>query len=249
MKTIQWLAAAACVIALPAFAAAQTTTTTTTTISTQTAVATPTSAPTAAAYPDEPYPIASHWLVSGSMGSDFEGSSFDHPGINYAATAGWLYHGVIGGEFQGNWSPNFQLNIPTLPVFVNGEPNVNSYMLNLMAAAPLMAGGQFQPYVSGGPGWFMMSATPTVGDEAIDLNHTDNGWNVGGGAMGFLGQLGVRGDVRYFKVSGSEFTAPDASVIRSSWGNVVDSAEPAINGNLISGMSFWRANLGVALRW
>lgn len=245
MKTIRWFAATACVIALPALAAAQTTTTTTT----QTAVATPTAAATATPYPDEPYPIASHWLVSGSMGSDFEGSNFDRPGINYAATAGWLYRGVIGAEFQGNWSPNFQLNVPSLPVFVNGEPNVNSYMFNVIAAAPLMAGGQFQPYASGGPGWFTMDAVPTVGDEAINLEARDKGWNVGAGAMGFLGQLGVRADVRYFKVSGDEFTGPDSSVIRSNWGNIVDSAEPTINGNLISGMSFWRANLGVALRW
>src|SRR4051812_37040674 len=215
MKTIRSFAAAACVIALPALAAAQTTTTTTTT-TTDTAVVTQTNAPTASPYPDSPYPIASHWLVSGSMGSDFEGSNFDRPGINYAATAGWLYHGVFGAEFQGNWSPNFQLNTPALPVFVQGAPNVNSYMFNAILAAPLMAGGQFQPYASGGPGFFMMNATPTVGDEAINLDQRDNGWNVGGGVMGFLGQLGVRADIRYFKVSGDEFTGPDGSVVRSN---------------------------------
>ena len=66
--------------------------------------------------------------------------------------------------------------------------------------------------------------------------------------MGFLGQLGVRADLRYFKVSGDEFTV-DNSVLRSNWGAVIDDREQSVNANVISGMSFWRGNVGVALRW
>jgi hypothetical protein len=239
MNILRWIAATACVIALPALAAAQTT---------DTAAVAVNSAPAVPAYPDEPYPIASHWLISGSIGSDFQGAA-ENPGVNFAATAGWLYHGVVGGEVQTNFSPNFNLGGTLLPPFMAGEPSVNSYMLNLIAAAPLMAGGQFQPYVSGGPGWFTMNGTPTTGDQDIDLSKTDNGWNVGAGVMGFLGQLGVRADLRYFKVSGDEFQGVDNAVLRSGWGNVVDDQEQTIDANLISGMSFWRGNVGVALRW
>ena len=243
MKMSRWLAATACVIALPAMAAAQQTTTTTTT----TAQAT---VPQSPPPDDAPYPIASHWLVSGSLGSDFENDA-DDPSVNFAGTAGWLYRGVVGGEFQANFSPDFNLNpaIMNAAPFIADEPSINSYMLNLIAAAPLMAGGQFQPYVSGGPGWFKMHGDTTPGDSNIDLDKTDTGWNIGAGLMGFLGQLGVRADLRYFKVSGSEFQGVDQSVLRSNHGSVVDDQEGLVNANLLSGVSFWRGNVGVALRW
>jgi opacity protein-like surface antigen len=244
MRISRWLAATACVIALPGVVAAQETTTTTTTTTQATVQQTST-------YPDDaPYPISSHWLLSGSLGSDFENDA-DDPSVNFAGTAGWLYHGVIGGEFQANFSPDFNLNpaIMNAAPFLADEPSINSYMLNLIAAAPLMAGGQFQPYVSGGPGWFKMHGDATPGDSNIDLDKTDTGWNIGAGLMGFLGQLGVRADLRYFKVSGSEFEGVDQGVLRSNHGAVVDDRESGINANLLSGISFWRGNVGVALRW
>jgi len=244
MRISRWLAATAWVIALPAVVSAQETTTTTTTTTQATVQQTTT-------YPDDaPYPISSHWLVSGSLGSDFANDA-DDPSVNFAGTAGWLYHGVVGGEFQANFTPDFNLNpaIVSAAPFLANEPSINSYMLNLIAAAPLMAGGQFQPYVSGGPGWFKMHGDTIAGDSSIDLDKTDTGWNIGAGLMGFLGQLGVRADLRYFKVSGSEFQGVDQSILRSNHGSVVDDQEGLVNANLLSGVSFWRGNVGVALRW
>jgi opacity protein-like surface antigen len=227
MKISFWLAAA-CVIALPAAAAAQ-----------QTYTPPPSTSP---------YPIASHWLVSGSLGTDFENDA-DDPGTNFAGTVGWLYHGVIGGEFQSNFSPDFQLNPAIAPPFLAEEPAINSYMLNVIGAAPLMAGGQFQPYASGGAGWLTLRGDPTPGDSNIDLKNTDTGWNAGFGLMGFLGQMGLRADLRYFKVSGNEFQGVDSSVLRANHGVVVDDQEQLINANILSGISFWRGNVGIALRW
>jgi len=86
-------------------------------------------------------------------------------------------------------------------------------------------------------------------DSNIDLDKTDTGWNIGAGLMGFLGQLGLRADLRYFKVSGSEFAGVDQSILRSNHGSVVDDQEGLVNANLLSGISFWRGNVGVALRW
>lgn len=249
MRISLWLAAAACVLALPAAAAAQQTDTTTTQTTTTTTQTTTTyDQATYTPSDNEPYPIASHWLVSGTLGSDFE-SDADDPTVDFAATAGWLYRGVIGGEFQANFAPDFQLNPALMPAFVGNEPAVNSYMLNVITALPLMAGGQFQPYASGGAGWFTMNADAIDGDSNIDLNHTDTGWNAGLGLMGFLGQMGIRADMRYFKVSGDEIQGVDPGVLRSRWGAVVDDQEGAVNGNLISGVSFWRGSVGVALRW
>lgn len=202
----------------------------------------------AAAQGTEPFPIESHWLASGSLGSDFEEDAED-PGVNFAGTMGWLWRGVIGGEFQSNFSPDFQLDGAMLAPFLAEEPAINSYMLNVIAAAPLMAGGQFQPYFSGGAGWFTLNGDSTPGDADIDIDQTETGWNAGFGVMGFLGQLGVRADLRYFAVSGDEFAGVDGNVLRARHGAVVDDQETLINSNLLSGVQFWRGNVGVALRW
>lgn len=228
MPTSRWFVTLICIVVLPISAAAQT---------------------TAPVVPEaDPFPIESHWLLSGSLGSDFEADAED-PSVNFAGTIGWLWRGVLGGEFQSNFSPDFQLDAALMPPFLAEEPGINSYMLNVIGAAPLMAGGQFQPYFSGGPGWFMLSGDPTPGDSNIDLDHTEMGWNAGAGVMGFLGQLGVRADLRYFSVSGDEFAGVDGSVLRARHGAVVDDQEGLVNGNILSGLSFWRGNVGVALRW
>lgn len=229
MDMYRWLASAVCVLALPLAAAAQQTTT-------------PIGGGTA------PFPIESHWLASGSIGSDFEADAED-PGVNFAGTVGWLWRGVIGGEFQGNFSPDFQLDAALAPPFLAEEPAINSYMLNVIGAAPLMAGGQFQPYLSAGAGWFTLTADPTPGDADLELDDNEMGWNAGAGVMGFLGQLGVRADLRYFKVNGDEFEGVDGSVLRARHGVVVDDQEQTIDAQMLSGMSFWRGNVGVALRW
>lgn len=227
MRICQWLVVATCVVALPVSAAAQ--------------------QPVVTPDPD-PFPIDSHWLVSGSLGSDFEGAAED-PSVNFAGTAGWLWHGVIGGEFQSNFSPDFQLDAAIAPPFLAEEPAINSYMLNVIGALPLMAGGQFQPYASAGAGWFMLSADPTVGDSDIELDDTETGWNAGLGVMGFLGQMGIRADLRYFAVGGDEFAGVDGNVLRARHGVVVDDQEQLLDIHMISGQSFWRGNVGVALRW
>jgi hypothetical protein len=226
MRIYQWLAAM-CIVALPGSAAAQ-----------QQAV-TP--------EPD-PFPIESHWLLSGSLGSDFADAAED-PSVNFAGTMGWLWHGVIGGEFQANFSPDFQLDAALAPPFLAEEPAINSYMFNVIGAAPLMAGGQFQPYASAGAGWFTVSADPIPGDGDLELDNTETGWNAGFGVMGFLGQLGVRADLRYFAIGGDEFAGVDQNVLRSRHGAVVDDQEQFLDVHMISGQSFWRGNVGVALRW
>jgi hypothetical protein len=134
-------------------------------------------------------------------------------------------------------------------VFLAEEPSINNYMFNVIGALPLMAGGQFQPYASAGGGWFTMNANSTPGDPDIEFDDTATGWNFGFGAMGFLGQLGMRADLRYFRVAGDEFAGVDGSVLRANHGAVVDDQEPLINADVLSGVSFWRGNVGVALRW
>lgn len=229
MRTTRWLAMMMCMVALPIAAAAQ-----------------QTAAP--ALSDSDPFPIESHWLLSGSLGSDFEDDAED-PGVNFAGTVGWLWRGVLGGEFQSNFSPDFQLEGSVATPFLAEEPAINSYMLNVIGALPFMAGGQFQPYLSGGGGWFMLNGQPTPGDDSIDLDQTETGWNAGLGVMGFLGQLGLRADLRHFTIAGDEFAGLDSGVLRARHGAVVDDQEEVIDAGILSGLSFWRGNVGVALRW
>ena len=213
MKIFGRLAALVGVIALPATVAAQ-----------QTNIP-----------PDNtPYPIASHWLVSGSLGSDFEQDA-DDPSVDFAGTAGWLFHGVVGGEFQANFSPDFQLNPAMSPVFLAEEPAINSYMLNVIGAAPLMAGGQFQPVR-------VWRARVVHGEGRCDARRRErqlqqyrDGVERRLWPHGIPGPTRRTGRFRYFKVSGDEFTGVDGTVLRSGWGNVVDDQEGSINTHIFSG--------------
>lgn len=192
----------------------------------------------------EPFPIESHWLASGSLGSDF-GIDAEDPSVNFAGTIGYLWRGIFGGEFQANFSPDFQLDEALSPLLFGEEPTINSYMLNAIGAAPLMAGGQFQPYVSGGIGWVTLHADALPGDD-FDQDDTQLGGNIGAGVMGFLGQLGVRADIRYFRVFEDEFFGvPEGAIQRAGHGM----PHEFIDTRILSELAFWRGNVGVALRW
>ena len=71
----------------------------------------------AAVTPDpDPFPIESHWLVSGSLGSDFESEAED-PGVNFSATGGWLWHVPlpVAGLKVTSASPNRPREFSTTP--------------------------------------------------------------------------------------------------------------------------------------
>ena len=62
-----------------------------------------------------------------------------------------------------------------------------------------MAGGSFQPYLLGGPGWYKRSVEP-IEDPTSDSNvsTTEFGWHAGGGVELRLGKhVGIHGDYRY----------------------------------------------------
>src|SRR5881394_2671969 len=155
----------------------------------------------------------SHWLASGFVGSNF-GSvnnvdfSLDRSrSLDWGGQVGYLWRGVLGGEFLANFTPSFGVN--TVGVLLD-NPKVSSYMANAVAVLPLGAGGQFQPYVSGGLGGIQMRFPNGIVGSGILVNgvvtnvttssvsQTGGGSNIGGGIMAFAGKVGVRGDARYF---------------------------------------------------
>jgi hypothetical protein len=241
MRARGYVIAAALVAGLSGTATAQTTTTTTTTTNQPATVST---------RPVNAGETRSHWTAAGFVGSNF-GATADDPSIDYGGQIGWLWHGIIGGEAIGDFAPKFRVDNALLAE----NPHVNSYMANLILALPLGSQGQFQPYASGGIGAIHVSSKvfqllqPTqlpaqsdLGVNPISDNPTETasqarfGSDFGGGVMGFVGNFGFRGDVRYYKATTNN--------------NVNETGiTDVVTANLLSGLDFWRANLGLAFRW
>jgi hypothetical protein len=61
---------------------------------------------------------------------------------------------------------------------------------------------------------------------------------VGGGLMAFAGNVGIRGDLRFFHAFQDNRFSTD-----------VTAPEDQFTKNLLLGLDIWRANIGVAVRW
>ena len=86
-------------------------------------------------------------------------------------------------------------------------------MANGIVAAPFGKYGQFLPYFSAGIGVFHMSTNFVTLDPANSLTGGQGrfGGNIGGGFIGYAGNVGVRGDVRWYNVDVErDFTASNA---------------------------------------
>ena len=180
---------------------------------------------------------AQSWFFSPYIGANFGGNaSFGDVGdfddefekrVDFGATLGWN-PSVVGFEVDLGWSPNFFENTSGESNFEFGDSNVTTLMGNLLISSKPGAG--IRPYGSAGLGLIRTSVS-SAGNLFNDLNTNDFGINVGGGVNGqFNDNIGIRGDVRYF---------------RSLQDNEPD-------GELDIGLSnfdFWRGTVGVTFRW
>jgi hypothetical protein len=184
--------------------------------------------------------IVSHWLAAGFIGTSF-GSSTTDASLDYGGQLAYLWRGVVGGELLMSYSPGFEVG----SIFLADDPTVFSSVANVIAAIPLGAGGSVQPYTSAGVGGIQMKTSilnvfiPGVNlldDGVTDGERTRLVWNLGAGVLGFVGIFGFRGDIRYYKASSDD--DPDAVV-----------PADALTQTILSGIEFWRANVGIAVRW
>lgn len=121
---------------------------------------------------------------------------------NLGGAVSLLSGGLLGVEVIGVWTPGFfetddlSLEPDVNPVPVTGSRTV-SLMANVVLTAPQRWTEYFlRPYASGGLGLIQIKRDDPAGLFPVDLNRA--GFNVGGGAVGFLTQrTGVRVDVRY----------------------------------------------------
>jgi hypothetical protein len=181
----------------------------------------------------------SHWLASGFAGANF-GDNFgeDRGGesVTFGGQIGYLWHGYVGAEALADFTPGFK--VPN-SILLADDPHLSSYMANGIVAAPFGEYGQFLPYFSAGIGVFHMSTNFVTLDPANSLTGSQGrfGGNIGGGFIGYAGNVGVRGDVRWYNVDveHDELTASNARNLFTL--------------GLLSGLEYWRANIGVAFRW
>jgi opacity protein-like surface antigen len=179
------------------------------------------------------------WIATGFLGSNF-GARADESSVQFGGQLAYLYRGVFGGEVLADFAPHFRLDNPLLA----GNPAVNAYMANAIAAVPIGSEARFRPYVSGGLGGVQLRSsdirTPAVPTSNLTTSSSQMklGGDIGGGVMGFAGNVGIRADIRYFTVFGSTIST-DPNI----------AAADLFAQNLLSGLDFWRANLGIAFRW
>jgi hypothetical protein len=153
------------------------------------------------------------WHITPMIGVEFagkttivdldEGTGKRHP--NIAGSVVLLGEGILGAEGIASWTPGFFQSGDDSPLFMpgGGSPLVESsrvitVMGNVMVTVPRRWTEYFlRPYVSGGLGWMRVSKQETL--EVFPTNLNLLGYNIGGGAIGFLTRnTGVRFELRYF---------------------------------------------------
>jgi hypothetical protein len=189
----------------------------------------------------------SHWTVAGFVGTNSAsfGKVTTDPTATFGGQIGWLWRGVLGVEGIADVAPSLKV---ANNVGLFEDPRTSNFVGNIIAALPLGGDGQFQPYISGGWGYMQMHATVSnsflfpqpagspipVGTTVGDAHRMGN--DIGGGFMVFHGLIGLRVDTRRYKGDG---------------GTTVNATTPVgqfIEGKL-TGIDYWRTNIGVALRW
>ena len=207
------------------------------------------------------------WMATGFLGSSFGTgtSSFATSlsaanlpidtlmadgGLTYGLQVGYLRR-YFGAEFIGDFTNQFRI----ASVALSKNPTVNSWMFNLIGAYPLGSEGRFEPFISGGIGGITLrTQTFTIDGSSVVITNQGNalvalntintgqsqfGWNLGGGFFTYASRWGIRGDIRYYQ-------AADFGTVKLSNGPTL---ARDYTQALLSGLNYWRANLGLSYRW
>jgi opacity protein-like surface antigen len=188
-----------------------------------------------------PRSASADWLLTPFVGANFGGNAnfgdfndFDDEverRVDFGASLGWMGAGVVGFEVDFGYSPNFFQDTIGDANFEFGDSNVTTLMANVLVGAPIggQSGPGIRPFVSGGVGLIRSSATGS--SFFNDLTTNDFGLNIGGGVQGFFtDNVGIRGDIRYFR--SLQDNEPD------------DEFDVGL-----SDFDFWRGTVGVTFRW
>jgi opacity protein-like surface antigen len=190
-------------------------------------------------------PAAADWLFTPYLGVAFGANAdFGDVGdlednlerrVTFGGSASWMGAGIVGFEVDFGTSPNFFTFTSGDGDFEFGEGHLTTLMANVIVGAPI--GGQsgvgVRPYGTAGIG-LLRSSIDSIGgfDFFDDLSTNDLGFNAGAGAHVFFNDnIGLRGDVRYFRAIGG--TGDDDDLVDLQFED----------------FDFWRATAGVTFRF
>lgn len=185
-------------------------------------------------------PASADWLLTPYVGVTFAGNAdfgdvirlsdnFEKK-TTFGGTIAWMGAGAIGFEVDFGTTPDF-FELPTGDFDLDfGDTNVTTLMGNVVVGAPI--GGQrgpgVRPYASGGLG--LLRSNISLSGLFDDLSRNQLGTNIGGGLhIFFADNVGVRGDVRYFRS--------------------LQSDEDEFLDLRLDDFAFWRATVGVTFRF
>ena len=181
-----------------------------------------------------PATASADWLFTPFLGATFGGSASVDGGafkdeferkLNYGASLAGIGKSGLGFELDFSYSPNFfGVSNDSATINLIGDGNVTTLMGNLIIAAPR---GGIRPYVSGGLG--IIGAKVDSTQQFLKASTNDLGLDAGGGIMCLSGNIGVRGDLRYFRS------------LRNNDPNGVDLA--------LGDFRFWRGTVGVTFKF
>lgn len=188
-----------------------------------------------------PTRASADWLFTPFVGANFGGSAdfgefndFDDEferRVDLGVSFGWMGNGIVGAEVDFGWSPNFFEDTTGPGDFEFGDNNVTTLMANVLVGAPI--GGErgpgIRPYATGGIG--LVRSRIDGGAFFNDLTANDFGFNVGAGVHGFFNDnVGIRGDIRYFRSLADDDPTDDLDLA-------------------LSDFDFWRATVGLTVRF
>ena len=180
------------------------------------------------------YPPAASadWFITPFIGLKFAGdtnlvdleSGASNTKLTLGAIASWVNAGVLGFEADVGYSPRFFERSSGALV---ARSHVITVMGNFVLSVPQeITGDSLRPFVSGGAGWMRIGIDDVAGLLPVKSNLF--GINVGGGATGRLTDVSsLRFELRYFK-------------------SITNDEEAVREG---TSLSFWRAGVGLTLRY
>jgi len=187
-----------------------------------------------------PTKASADWLFTPYIGMNWGGTAVFNDAdfedefeqkMNFGASLSWMGAGVLGFEVDLGFAPNFFENTAGENDFEFGDSNLTTLMANLKVGAPIggQTGAGIRPYASGGVG--IIKSRIDDPDDLFEVDSSDFGLNVGGGVAGFFSDnLGLQGDVRYFR-----------SLQDNEPGDDIDVA--------LGSFSFWRGTVGLVIRF
>jgi len=183
------------------------------------------------------------WQLTPFLGLTFKGDTTLTDHEQAAAKTHWTFggsvalmgSGPVGGEGLVVYTPGFfQQDNPPLIDGLAPPDIIESRTLAIMGNVVLTTPRSWneyglRPFVSGGIG--LLRATATDSLDLTQVNTNLLGYNVGGGAVGFLNdRVGLRFDLRYFS-------------------NLKPSDDPESSVTARVHLSYWTGSVGVVLKY